>query len=260
MSEYSPHDGSSTWRSEAERLPNFAPVRFDVARETTGLVLIDLQYLDAHPDYGLGAHLKAEFPDIWRYYFDRVREDVIPNCQALLAFARSAGMRVVHLTLGPVLEDGADMVPLRRPVAAPGLKPLLHHAGTFEHQILPEVSPRPSELVVNKTSRSAFNSTAIERVLQNLGLATLIVAGVTTSSCVDTTARDAADRGFQVVVVEDATAELDRPSHEAALRQFAVRWGRVWTTAETIEALSPVGVASGPVRKYDDIRAAPGGA
>jgi biuret amidohydrolase len=239
MSEHGEHNDPASWRAEAERLPNFAPIRFDVVRETTGLVLIDLQYLDAHPEYGLGAHLKAEFPDIWRYYFDRVREMVIPNCQRLLAFARSAGLRVVHLTIGPLLEDGADMVPLRRPTAAPGLKPLLHHAGTFEHQILPEVSPREGELVVNKTSRSAFNSTAIERVLQNLGLKTLIVAGVTTSSCVDTTARDAADRGFQVVVVEDATAELDRPSHEAALRQFAVRWGRVWTATETIQALSP---------------------
>src|ERR1700733_15078081 len=86
MSEHAGHNSPASWRQEAERLPNFAPVRFDVVRETTGLVLIDLQYLDAHPEYGLGAPLKAEFPDIWRFYFDRVREMVIPNCQRLLAF------------------------------------------------------------------------------------------------------------------------------------------------------------------------------
>ena len=61
-------------------------------------------------------------------------------------------------------------------------------------------------------------------MLRNLGLETLVVAGVSTSSCVETTARDAADRGFQVVIVEDATAELDEPSHEATLKQWAVRW------------------------------------
>ena len=63
--------------------------------------------------------------------------------------------------------------------------------------------------------------------LLNLGVDGLLVAGVSTSSCVETTARDAADRGFKVVIVEDATAEIDEPSHDATLRQFAVRWGRV---------------------------------
>jgi nicotinamidase-related amidase len=227
-----------TWRQEAEGLPNFAPGRFEVDAQTTALLLIDMQYLDAHPDYGLGAHLKRDFPEIWRYYFDRLRDVVIPNCQELLNLFRTADMRVIHVTIGPVLEDGMDMLPLRRPTAAPGLQPMLHYAGTFEHGIIPPLAPVSGELVINKTSRSAFNSTSIERVLGNLGVRTLVVGGVTTSSCVDTTARDAADRGFQTVVVEDATAELDRPSHEAALRQFAVRWGRVWTTAETANAFA----------------------
>jgi nicotinamidase-related amidase len=229
-------DGGSvvTWREEAEALPNFAPARFAVDPATTALLLIDMQYLDAHPDYGLGAYLKQEFPRIWQYYFDRLRDVVVPNCQELLKLFRAQGMRVVHVTIGSVLKDGMDMVPLRRPTpAAGGLQSLLHSVGTFEHGIIPELVPVSGELIINKTSRSAFNSTAIERVLRNLGMQSLIVAGVTTSSCVDTTARDAADRGFQTVVVEDATAEHDQLSHEAALRQFAVRWGRVWTTAET---------------------------
>jgi nicotinamidase-related amidase len=230
---------TGTWRQEAEALPNFAPSRFAADPASTALLLIDMQYLDAHPDYGLGAYLKREFPDVWRYFFDRLRDLVVPNCQELLQLFRGEGMRVVHVTIGPVLEDGMDMVPLRRPVAAPGggLQSLLHHTGTFEHGIIPELAPAPGELIINKTSRSAFNSTAIERVLRNLGMETLVVAGVTTSSCVDTTARDAADRGFETVIVEDATAEHDQPSHEAALRQFAVRWGRVWTTAETTSRL-----------------------
>jgi nicotinamidase-related amidase len=227
-----------TWRDEAKALPSFAPVRFTANPATTALLLIDMQYLDAHPDYGLGAYLKRAFPQAWQYFFDRLRDTVVPNCKELLDVFRAEDMRVVHVTIGPVLEDGMDMVPLRRPApAADGLQSLLHYVGTFEHGIIPELAPIPGELVINKTSRSAFNSTAIERVLRNLGVETLIVAGVTTSSCVDTTARDAADRGFQTVIVEDATAEHDQPSHEAALRQFAVRWGRVWTTAETIETL-----------------------
>ena len=71
----------------------------------------------------------------------------------------------------------------------------------------------------------------------------LVVAGVSTSSCVETTARDAADRGWKVVIVEDATAELDEPSHDATLRQFAVRFGRVWTVEETLSVLGLSGAA-----------------
>jgi nicotinamidase-related amidase len=225
------------WREEVAALPDLSPGAFDLRPETTGLVLVDMQYVDAHRDYGLGAGLKTTHPAVWSYYFTRVEDVVVPGCRRLLGAFRAAGLRVIHLTLGPELPDGADMVALRRPRVAPGLAPMLFHAGTFEHRILPELEPVEGELVVNKTSRGAFNSTAIDRLLTNLGLDAIVVAGVSTSSCVETTARDAADRGWMVVVVEDATAEFDEPSHEATLRQFAVRWGRVWTVDETLAAL-----------------------
>jgi nicotinamidase-related amidase len=225
------------WREEAAALPDFSPSEFRLQRDATGLLLIDMQYVDAHRDYGLGKSLKESHPAVWDYYFTRVEDVVVPGCKRLLDAFRGAGMRVVHVTIGPELADGADMVALRRPAIARGLEPMLHGRGTFEHGILPELEPLPGELVVNKTSRGAFNSTAIERLLLNLGLEALIVAGVSTSSCVETTARDAADRGWKVVIVEDATAEIDEPSHEATLRQFAVRFGRVWTVEETLSAL-----------------------
>jgi nicotinamidase-related amidase len=233
------------WREEARALPDLSPRRIELGGSTTGLIVVDMQYVDAHREYGLGPHLKKNYPDAWSYYFERVEQSVIPNCARLLAAFREAGMRVIYLTIGPVLADGADMVELRRPQAAPGLQPMLHHHGTFEHQILSELEPLDGELVINKTSRGAFNSTAIERVLRNLGLTTLVLAGVSTSSCVETTARDAADRGFGVVIVEDATAEFDEASHEATLRQFVVRWGRVWTTDETLRRVKDGEVPAG---------------
>jgi nicotinamidase-related amidase len=225
------------WREEAAALPNFSPSEFELRQDTTALLVIDMQYVDAHREYGLGKSLKQSHPAVWNYYFTRVEDVVVPGCRRLLDAFRAAGLRVVHVTIGPELPDGADMVALRRPAIAPGLDSMLHCRGTFEHRILEELEPRPGEFVINKTSRGAFNSTAIERLLLNLGLEALIVVGVSTSSCVETTARDAADRGFKVAIVEDATAELDEPSHEATLRQFAVRFGRVWTVEETLTAL-----------------------
>lgn len=228
-----------SWRDGLAALPNLSPAGFQLDARKSALFVVDMQYIDAHRDHGLGTMLKAEYPAVWRYYFERVERLVVPNTARLIAASRAAGLRVIYLTIGPVLPDGADMVALRRPAVSEGLAPMLHHQGSFGHGILNELAPAPGELVVNKTSRGAFNSTALERLLLNLGLESLVFAGVTTSACVDTTARDAVDRGFRAVLVEDATAELDEASHEATLFQFAVRWGPVWTTAETLERLKP---------------------
>ncbi|HKP17924.1 MAG TPA: isochorismatase family cysteine hydrolase [Gaiellaceae bacterium] len=230
--------GSDGWRERAARLPSLAPQRLELRRETCALLVVDLQYMDAHRDHGLGQALRESHPDLWGYYYGRIEKTVLPTTRRLLDAFRSFGGRVLYLTLGPALADGSDMVPLRRPEVAPGLTAAFHHQGTFEHGILPEVAPAPGELVVNKTSRGAFASTALEHVLRNMGVETLVVAGVSTSSCVESTAREAADRGFGVVIVEDATAEFDEESHEASLCQFAVRWGRVWTCDETLRALA----------------------
>lgn len=227
-----------SWRDGLKALPNLAPVEFSLKAEATALVIVDMQNMGLKAEYGLGKDLKENYPNVWKYFSDRVERLVLPNTKVLLDAFRSHEMRVIHLTIGPELRDGSDLLPLRRPKTAPGLSSLVHHKGSVEHEIVAELRPLENEVVINKTSRGAFNSTAIERVLLNLGIDSLIVAGVSTSACVETTARDAADRGYQVVVVEDATAEFDRASHEATLFQFVMRWGRVWTTDETLAVLA----------------------
>ena len=115
--------------------------------------------------------------------------------------------------------------------------PALWHRGTFEHELIEQLQPRPDELVVDKNTSSAFNSTGIEWLLRNMGIETLVVVGMATDMCVETTARDAADRGFDVVVVEDATATFFEHHHRAALSGFARVFGQVWQTDEVIAAL-----------------------
>jgi nicotinamidase-related amidase len=207
-------------------------------------VIVDMQYVDASRDHGWGPSLRRSHPANWSYYFDRVEDLVVPRIQVLLGAFREAGARVVHVTLGPVLSDGSDLIPDRKRMSG-AIAALTNHVGAVEHRILESLTPIPGELVINKTSRGAFNSTAIDQMLRNFGCRAIVVVGVTTSSCVDTTARDAADRGYRTVIVEDATAEIDEASHDAALRQFAVRWGRVWTAEETMAELGLVGAPEG---------------
>jgi nicotinamidase-related amidase len=230
---------AAQWRQDILDLPDLSPATFEFERESTALVLVDLQYVDAHRDHGWGPMLRERHPRVWSAYFDAVEQRVIPSCRRLLEGFRAAQARVIHVTLAPELPAASDMSSLRRPAPdAGGMTALARHRGSFAAQILPDVAPQAGELVINKTSRGAFNSTALERVLRNMEIRSVVVAGVTASSCVETTARDAADRGFFTVIVEDATAELDEASFQSTMRQFAHRWGRVWTTDQVLRELS----------------------
>jgi nicotinamidase-related amidase len=109
--------------------------------------------------------------------------------------------------------------------------------GSFEHEIVDEVAPGPGELVLDKNSSSPFNGTGIDQLLRNLGVDTLVLAGVATDMCVETTARDAADRGYNVVVASDATATFYAAHHDASLSALARVFGKVWNTETILHGL-----------------------
>ena len=138
----------------------------------------------------------------------------MPNIARLLAFFRAHGLRALFTTVGPALPDGSDWVsPLRHGYdnaeLATGVRPM-HSVGTPGHAVIAELQPRPDELVMNKTTSSAFTSTGIDVTLRTLGVDTLICTGLVTNACVEMTARDAADRGYRVVIVDDASLKIGR--------------------------------------------------
>src|SRR6516162_5013595 len=107
--------------------------------------------------------------------------------------------------------------------------PLVNHPSW---QIDDRITPMPGEIVVNKTSSGALSSTKLDQTLHNLGVNSLVVCGLTTAMCVTQTAREAGDRGFRVVIAEDACTELSEEMHEAALMAFSWIFGRVRSTEE----------------------------
>lgn len=223
------------WKEGINELPRFVPT-FDLDPRKTALIIVDMQYLDAHPDYGLGAFLKKKYPAVHSYYSERLAQVVIPNHRKLLDFFRKNGLRVIYLRIGPLLRDRSDLTPLRKQREsgdAQGRPAYLSPVGTFEHQIVEEISPREGELIIDKNSSGAFNSTAIDQILRNMQVDCLVITGVVTWACVLVTALDAADRGYKCVVVEDAVAGLDEELHSAALRIFYAAYGRV-ETADTV--------------------------
>lgn len=217
--------------------PSFA---IDWAR--SALLLVDLQNYGCNPSTGVAAMLAGRYPEIAGYYVPRLTEVVVPNARRLLAAFRAAGLPVLFTRHGPLLPDGSDMIARRRRRDADSLAatttPTLWHRGTFEHAIIDDLAPRADELVIDKNTSSAFNSTGIEWLLRNKGIETLIVGGMATDMCVETTARDAADRGFNAVIVEDAAATFFERHHRAALGGFARVFGQVHGTERILAALA----------------------
>jgi nicotinamidase-related amidase len=214
------------------------PFRLDP--RAAALVVVDMQYASGSRDHGLGRALKArgqEALGAWR--FDRIERTVVPSIQRLLAFFRAHGLRIVYLTVGSELPDYSDLLPHMRAFA----ESAGNTRGNKEHEILDVLAPRPGEPVLNKTTMSAFHSSGFEGLLRAWGVEQLLFTGISTNSCVEGTARDAADRGFRCVLVDDACGAASQALHDAACANFARLLGRVATTEEVVRELEAAGEA-----------------
>ena len=109
-------------------------------------------------------------------------------------------------------------------------------AGTWNVEIVEELAPRPGDYIVDKARYSAFYNTNMEVILHGLGVDTLIVCGVTTEVCVESTLSDAFSRDYHVVLVRDAVAAVDPIRHEGALRTIEYAFGKL-VSLEEVTAL-----------------------
>ncbi len=214
----------------SEGPPDYAAgfhMAFDFYASRSALLLIDLQYASASRSHGLGGLLNERGDTrsgAWR--FDRIEQEVVPNVRRLLDRYRSVGAPVVHLTLGSRTGDFTDVAPFLRPLA----KATDNRVGSVNHAILEPVAPLPGEPVLVKTTASGFLGSDLLRVLRRLGVRQLVLTGVSTNSCVESTGRDAADLGYQCIIVDDACAAASPELHSAAVANFARLFGQTSTT------------------------------
>ncbi|MSP98875.1 MAG: cysteine hydrolase [Betaproteobacteria bacterium] len=204
----------------------------DAAR--SALVLVDLQYATGSRQGALGRRLKAQGSATADYRFERIERFVVPNARRLLDAWRAAGRRVLFVTIGATLPDCSDAPPHMRKL----FLELENYAGSREHEIIDELKPVRGEAVVNKTSNGAFATSGIDSVLRAWNCDQLYLLGVSTNMCVDTTAREAADRGYAVTLVEDACGTTQPMLHEAAMINFQRLFGRVRSTEQVLKELA----------------------
>lgn len=205
--------------------------QFSLSPGDTALLIVDLQYASGSRRHGLGRLLAAEgkLADA-EYRFARIENLVVPNSRRLADAFRHLGAPVVYVTYGAELADFSDApIHLRDWMRATG-----NCAGAREHEIVDEIKPLAGELVLNKTTMGAFGSTGIEARLRGMGIANIVVTGVSTNNCVGMTAMEACDRQFGVAVVSDATGTCSDEMQEAYLKTFRRLWGRVLTSDEVV--------------------------
>ncbi|HEX2547042.1 MAG TPA: isochorismatase family cysteine hydrolase [Ramlibacter sp.] len=200
----------------------------------SALLLIDLQYASGSRQGALGRKMKAEGSTVADYRFDRIERSVVPNAVRMLSLFRRIGRPVLHVTVGAATPDARDApVHMRKLFSATE-----NYVGSHEHEILAEVKPQPGEHVIRKTTIGAFASTGIDSLLRALDCEQLYLLGVSTNMCVETTAREAADRGYLVTLVEDGCGTTHADLHDSTMRNFQRLFGRVCSTDAALEELS----------------------
>ncbi len=176
----------------------------------------------------------------------RLRTAIAPT-QAVLAEFRRRGWPVIHTREGHRADLG-DLFPAKRDRGNPSLRigeqgPMgrLLVRGSAGHDIIPELAPIDGEVVLDKPGKGSFYATDLETILRAKNIAQLVVTGVTTEVCVQSTVREANDRGFESLILSDCTGSYFPEFHASALEMFAAQGaiiGWVGTSTQLLDALA----------------------
>jgi ureidoacrylate peracid hydrolase len=222
---------------EIIRLKDQAPIALDLA--ASALLIIDVQRYFARPDSLFAQVFERLVPGATAGYFERVISTVLPNIQRLQECFRSLGLPVIFCNFGSYVPDGRDLPGWIKDFDQLGLNLFGRRPNPSVNdpswQVDDNVAPLPGELVLNKNTSGPLNSTKLDQILHNAGINSLVVCGLTTAVCVTQTARETADRGFRVLVAEDACTEVTEEMHDAALLAFSYVFGRVRRTEEVVK-------------------------
>ncbi len=203
------------------------PFAFPFEPGRAALVVIDMQR-DFLESGGFGETLGNDLTPV---------REIVPTVAALIALFRAKGWPIFH-TRENHAPDLSDCPPAKRLRGKPSLRigdpgPMgrILIRGEPGADIVPELAARPGEIVIDKPGKGMFYATDVGVRLKALGMTQLVFAGVTTEVCVQTSMREANDRGYECLLIEDATASYFPAFKDAAIAMIRAQGAIVgWTT------------------------------
>lgn len=213
------------------------PYAFEMQPAKTALLIIDMQRDFLEPG-GFGEMLGNDV--------SQLRRAIAPNKNLLDAW-RAAGLQVLHTREGH-RPDLSDLPPAKK-VRGKGTKTIgdtgpmgrILIRGEPGQDIIPELYPLPGEPVIDKPGKGAFFATDLHAILQNLGITQLVVTGVTTEVCVNTTVREANDRGYECLVPEDCVGSYFPIFQEMGLKMIKAQGGIFGWVSDSSKIIAALG-------------------
>lgn len=221
-------------------LLNAEPAPIEIELAETALVIIDMQRDFLEPG-GFGESLGNDVSQLLR---------AVEPCKRVLQAARDSGMLVIHTREGhlPDLSD-APIAKIERGapnlrIGDPGPMGRILIRGEAGHDIVEQLYPLAGEVVIDKPGKGAFYATELGAILQKHGISNLLVCGVTTEVCVNTTVREGNDRGYRCVVLSDCCASYFPEFHEMGLKMIKAQGGIFGWVSDSAAVLSLIAAAN----------------
>ena len=218
------------------------PYPFEFNPSACALLIIDMQRDFLEPG-GFGEMLGNDV--------SQLRRTIVPN-QKLLAAWRSSGLRVLHTREGH-RADLTDLPPAKKIrgrsatcIGDAGPMGRILVRGEAGHDIIPELYPLRNEAVIDKPGKGAFYATDLHAILKNLGITQLVVTGVTTEVCVNTTVREANDRGYDCLVPSDCVGSYFPEFQEMGLKMIKAQGGIFGWVSDSEKILTALASSTTP--------------
>jgi nicotinamidase-related amidase len=170
----------------------------------TSILLVDVQ----------NSEISDESKEKSGWYYQQIMEICLPNMKRIIDVGRSLGIEIIYTTIESLTSDGRDRSLDHK------LSDIFIPKNSYLGQVIDQVAPASDDICLKKTSSGVFNSTNIDYILRNIGTQFLVIMGMLTDQCVDMAIRDAADKGYHVICINDACTTHTLQRHENALNAF----------------------------------------